>query len=158
MVCGVWCVVCGGWVLEFGVEGGREADKNLSCRTSSSVRLWWELNEPNGPRRFRGGLVVKAHRLVYHSTLGSRVIKKKNKGPRRPQKRRVAKKKSIARQKKVLTSSHFEPSLDALSLWSDVISSIQILSQVRQLIWMYGEPKLTQAELGCKTNLSEIYG
>ena len=28
-------------------------------------------------RRFRGGLVVKAHRLVYHSTLGSRVIKKK---------------------------------------------------------------------------------
>ena len=27
--------------------------------------------------RFRGGLVLKAHRLVYHSTLGSRVIKKK---------------------------------------------------------------------------------
>ena len=27
--------------------------------------------------RFRGGLVCKAHRLVYHSTLGSRVIKKK---------------------------------------------------------------------------------
>ena len=26
--------------------------------------------------RFRGGLVFKAHRLVYHSTLGSRVIKK----------------------------------------------------------------------------------
>ena len=25
----------------------------------------------------RGGLVFKAHRLVYHSTLGSRVIKKK---------------------------------------------------------------------------------
>ena len=25
----------------------------------------------------RGGLVLKAHRLVYHSTLGSRVIKKK---------------------------------------------------------------------------------
>jgi len=29
--------------------------------------------------RFRGGLVFKAHRLVYHSTLGSRVIKKKKK-------------------------------------------------------------------------------
>ena len=28
-------------------------------------------------QRFRGGLVVKAHRLVYHSTLGLRVIKKK---------------------------------------------------------------------------------
>ena len=29
--------------------------------------------------RFQGGLVVKAHRLVHHSTLGSRVIKKKKK-------------------------------------------------------------------------------
>ena len=28
--------------------------------------------------RFLGGLGLKAHRLVYHSTLGSRVIKKKN--------------------------------------------------------------------------------
>jgi len=28
---------------------------------------------------FRGGLVFKAHRLVYHSTLGLRVIKKKKK-------------------------------------------------------------------------------
>jgi len=26
---------------------------------------------------FRGGLVFKAHRLLYHSTLGLRVIKKK---------------------------------------------------------------------------------
>jgi len=33
---------------------------------------------------FRGGLVFKAHRLLYHSTLGLRVIKKKRK------KRRVA--------------------------------------------------------------------
>ena len=30
-------------------------------------------------KRFRGRLVFKAHRLVYHSTLGSRVIKKKKK-------------------------------------------------------------------------------
>jgi len=28
-------------------------------------------------QRFRGGLVFKAHRRVYHSTLGLRVIKKK---------------------------------------------------------------------------------
>ena len=28
-------------------------------------------------KRFRGGLVPKAHRLLYHSTLGLRVIKKK---------------------------------------------------------------------------------
>ena len=30
-------------------------------------------------KRFRGGLVVKAHRLVCHSTLGCGVIKKKKK-------------------------------------------------------------------------------
>ena len=30
-------------------------------------------------KRFQGGLVVKAHRLLYHSTLGSRVIKQKKK-------------------------------------------------------------------------------
>ena len=30
-------------------------------------------------KRFRGGLVFKAHRLVYHSTLGWRVIKNKKK-------------------------------------------------------------------------------
>ena len=34
--------------------------------------------------RFPGGLVSKAHRLLYHSTLGSRPIKKKKKtGPTR---------------------------------------------------------------------------
>jgi len=31
-------------------------------------------------KRFRGGLVFKAHRLVHHSTLGLRVIKKKRVG------------------------------------------------------------------------------
>ena len=30
-------------------------------------------------KRFRGGLVFKAHRLLYHSTLGWREIKKKKK-------------------------------------------------------------------------------
>ena len=30
-------------------------------------------------KRFRGGLVFKAHRLVYHPTLGLRVIKQKKK-------------------------------------------------------------------------------
>jgi len=34
--------------------------------------------------RFRGGLVFKAHRLVYHSTLGLRVIKKKKRRSRVP--------------------------------------------------------------------------
>ena len=31
--------------------------------------------------RFRGGLVFKAHRLVYHSTLGLRVKKRENSAP-----------------------------------------------------------------------------
>ena len=34
-------------------------------------------------KQFRGGLVFKAHGLVYHSTLGSEVIKKKKVGHRR---------------------------------------------------------------------------
>ena len=34
-------------------------------------------------KRFRGGLVFKAHRLLYHSTLGSRVIKTKKMMKRR---------------------------------------------------------------------------
>ena len=43
------------------------------------------LNEPQllsrNVERFRGGLVFKAHRLLYHLTLGSRVIKKKRRYP-----------------------------------------------------------------------------
>ena len=31
-------------------------------------------------KRFRGGLVLKVHRLLFHPTLGLRVIKKKKKG------------------------------------------------------------------------------
>ena len=31
-------------------------------------------------QRFRGGLVFKAHRILYHSTVDSRVIKKKREG------------------------------------------------------------------------------
>ena len=34
-------------------------------------------NLPYNLERFQGGLVFKAHRLSHHSTLGSRVIKKK---------------------------------------------------------------------------------
>ena len=39
-------------------------------------------------KRFRGGLVCKAHRLMHHSTLGLRVIKKKKKGRPAPPARR----------------------------------------------------------------------
>jgi len=31
-------------------------------------------------QRFRGGLVFKAHRLLYHSTLGLKVLKKRRRG------------------------------------------------------------------------------
>ena len=34
-------------------------------------------------QRFRGGLVCQSHRLLYHSTLGSRVIKKKRRETRK---------------------------------------------------------------------------
>ena len=37
----------------------------------------------NTTLRIYGGTTIKAHRLVYHSTLGSRVIKKKKKKKRR---------------------------------------------------------------------------
>jgi len=40
---------------------------------------WTSLRDRN-VQRFRGGLVFKAHRLLHHSTLGLRVIKKKRRG------------------------------------------------------------------------------
>ena len=49
--------------------------------------------------RFRGGLAFKAHRLVYHSTLDSRVIKKKKKK---------------LRQVKVVHGRRLEPPLPAI--------------------------------------------
>jgi hypothetical protein len=39
--------------------------------------LDWRRTTSQKRKRFRGGFVLKAHRLVYHSTLGSRVIMKK---------------------------------------------------------------------------------
>ena len=47
------------------------------------LALFWESRTSKrvtrNVQRFRGGLVFKAHRLLYHSTLGLRVIKKKKK-------------------------------------------------------------------------------
>ena len=40
-------------------------------------RRWDIVAEDTKRQRFRGGLVLKAHRLLYHSTLGLKVIKKK---------------------------------------------------------------------------------
>jgi len=55
---------------------------NFGFRASKSARNRGSQGGPSGAgaRLFRGGLVFKAHRLLYHSTLGLRVIKKKKKG------------------------------------------------------------------------------
>ena len=39
--------------------------------------FFWRIQLRRNVKRFRGGLVFKAHRLVYHSTKGLRVIKQK---------------------------------------------------------------------------------
>jgi len=50
----------------------------ISCISSPSVTGWGSMVQ--GERRFRDGLVFKAHRLLYRSTLGLRVIKKQVSG------------------------------------------------------------------------------
>jgi len=84
-------------MLDWPLETDFQRQKKLEAR----LGLPWDHVDPRGylllrrnVKRFRGGLVFKAHRLVYHSTLGLRVIKKKKKkkkklprpplGPRRP--------------------------------------------------------------------------
>jgi len=49
----------------------------LRFQCEGSIQGLSEESRVQGLGRFRGGLVFKAHRLVYHSTLGLRVIKKK---------------------------------------------------------------------------------
>ena len=52
----------------------------MGCRVPNLVKAGDELlGVGRNVKRFRGGLVLKAHRLLYHSTLVSRVIKKKKK-------------------------------------------------------------------------------
>ena len=48
--------------------------------TFSIQNIQFEIRGGRISQRFRGGLVFKAHRLLYHSTLGLRVIKKEKKG------------------------------------------------------------------------------
>jgi len=50
----------------------------VDLRTRQTPGQWLQRRNV---QRFRGGLVFKAHRLLYHSTLGLRVIKKKKKMP-----------------------------------------------------------------------------
>ena len=51
-------------------------DERTCCRTSSALPVAHARLRPD-VKRFRGGLAFEAHRLVYHSTLGLREIKKK---------------------------------------------------------------------------------
>jgi len=74
-----WLVVVGVCLEgELGVDEGHDRvehtpdDPRPPCSVTSVQQLLY-INV----QRFRGGLVFKAHRLVYHSTLGVRVIKKK---------------------------------------------------------------------------------
>jgi len=57
---GVWVWGLGFWVW-----------KRAKCALSAAFELHTRV------QRFRGGLVFQAHRLWYHSTLGLRVIKKR---------------------------------------------------------------------------------
>ena len=67
--------------LKFTVRRHKFHKDSLSIPTGAC--RWGTLEEEQllhrNVQRFRGGLVFKAHRLLYHSTLGSRVIKKKKK-------------------------------------------------------------------------------
>ena len=61
-------------------------EDNNSARNARTLSPFPCPPPPEGvpTQRFRGGLVFKAYRLVYHSTLGLRVIKKKKKRGRAP--------------------------------------------------------------------------
>jgi len=50
--------------------------QNFKAMKPSKSSVWTASNQIE-VKRFRGGLVFKAHRLVYHPTSGLRVIKKK---------------------------------------------------------------------------------
>jgi len=80
---GVSDLVFGVWVLKLRVKGiGFRVEGpgfRVRCRVFRVNGVGERVGGAERRRLARGGLVFKAHRLVYHSTLGSRVIKKKKK-------------------------------------------------------------------------------
>ena len=101
---GEWRVESGEWRVESG-EWRVESTSAQACGASRyvpaasrcvtvpksigrAIRVWYSCRwggepkiqrvETKNVKRFRGGLVFEAHRLLYHSTLGLRVIKKKS--------------------------------------------------------------------------------
>ena len=65
---------CAFLVARFGVQG---LHLRFSAPAKADGLTFEEQLLHRNVQRFRGGLVFKAHRLLYHSTLGLRVIKKK---------------------------------------------------------------------------------
>jgi len=74
----------GGWCLGFGVWGFWSIAKHYVDSRALNVfveRFRGHRAELKVLKRFRGGLVFKAHRLLYHTALGLRVIKKRRGRP-----------------------------------------------------------------------------
>ena len=70
------------WLVGF-VGEGRERGEIQTTGYEPFVLngpMHWAISTRSA-KEFRGGLVSKAHRWLYHSTLGSRVIEKKTKAP-----------------------------------------------------------------------------
>ena len=65
--------------LLMGASGAFGSCENVQASPFRQVPLPGTRRRFSNVKRFRGGLVFKAHRWLYHSTLGSRVIKKKEK-------------------------------------------------------------------------------
>ena len=65
-------------VAEFGVRFRVQGESGV-CAKATAARLFQEQLLYRNVKRFRGRHVFKAQRLLYHSTLGLRVIKKKKK-------------------------------------------------------------------------------
>ena len=61
-------------------EGEEDEEEGTGCNYGRRRAAGRERLLDRKVQRFRGGLVFKAHRLLYHSTPGFRVIKKKRSG------------------------------------------------------------------------------
>jgi len=68
----------GVWILGFGFRVSGFGFRALIAGSVAAVGFGVQGSGIRGRnvKRFRGGLVSKAHRRLYHSTLGLRVIKK----------------------------------------------------------------------------------
>ena len=62
------------------MDGWERTGEEVLDRLVQLLLRWTLVRQPQKRNNlFQGGLVFKAHRFLYHSTLGSRVIKKKKK-------------------------------------------------------------------------------